>query len=141
MIRVFIDASVLFSACYSKRGYSRDLINLALQNKIILVVNEFVLEEVRRNLVKKAPETLKFYEVLLANLSFEVAKPPTKKSIEAAAKYIDSKDALIVASAKKAQVDYLVTFDRKHFINNRTAAEKSRVKLILPEQFFKEQFL
>lgn len=50
MIRAFVDASVLFAASYSATGASRELIRLAFQGKVELVISDDVLEEVRRNL-------------------------------------------------------------------------------------------
>jgi predicted nucleic acid-binding protein len=41
---------------------------------------------------------------------------------------------LIVAAAIKAKVDYLVTWDRKHFIDDPKVAEKSGLTIITPDE-------
>jgi len=71
LIRAFIDASVLFSACYSSTGAS-------------------------------------IYTAL--------------------------KDAPIVAGAIKAQVDYLVSLDRRHLVDVPEVTRGSGLKIVLPAQ-------
>jgi len=58
MMRVFLDASVLFAAAYSATGASREIIRRAIRGQIECVVSDLVLEEARRNLGAKAPEAL-----------------------------------------------------------------------------------
>ncbi|MBP8973654.1 MAG: PIN domain-containing protein [Anaerolineae bacterium] len=55
MNRVFVDASVLFSAIQSPTGHARDLLRLSLSQAVTLVVSSYVLDEVRVNLARKAP--------------------------------------------------------------------------------------
>ena len=49
MIRVFVDASVLFAACYSQTGSSRDLIRGAIRDRIQIVVSRHALKKVRES--------------------------------------------------------------------------------------------
>lgn len=42
------------------------------------------------------------------------------------------KDAPVVAAAVAANVDYLVTWDRKHLINPPEVAERSGLKVLTP---------
>lgn len=42
MMDVFLDASVLFSAAYSKTGASRELIRLGIQGEVKLVISYLV---------------------------------------------------------------------------------------------------
>lgn len=49
MIRVFLDASVLFAAAYSESGASREIVRQAIRGTMRLVTSPLVLEETRRN--------------------------------------------------------------------------------------------
>ena len=49
-MRLFLDTSVLISACASARGASREIFRLAGVNGWVLVVTPYVVEEVLRNL-------------------------------------------------------------------------------------------
>ena len=132
-VRVFVDASVLFAAAYSKTGYARDLLRLAIREQVVLVVSQDVLDEVERNLARKAPEALTAFKHLLLLLGLEVVGSPSKKEIEDAEAYVARKDAMIVAAAIKATVDYLVTYDRKHLLDPPEVAGKSGLTIITPD--------
>ncbi len=134
MIRVFFDASVLFSASYSKTGSSRDLLQEAIRGNLKIVVSRYVLEEAERNLAQKAPEALPAFRELSTLIAAEVAEKPALEELKQAATYINLKDAPIVAAAAKAKVDYLVTWDRKHFIDDLKVAERSGLMILTPDK-------
>jgi len=134
MIRVFLDASVFFAASYSKTGASRDLFREAIRERIRIVVSPHVLEETERNLAQKAPEALTAFHNLLDLVAAEVVEKPTLEEVKQAATYIHVKDAPIVAAAVKAKVDYLVTWDRRHFIDDPEVAGKSSLTIVTPDK-------
>jgi len=135
MIRFFIDASVLFSAAYSARGYSRDLFNLAAaeQPLVGLVVSEDVLFEARRNIAYSVPEKMPTLERLFGAVHFEIVNP-ARRSVLSAARLVALKDAPIAAAARKARVQALVTFDEKHLLRNAALAGYIRAPVIRPQQ-------
>jgi predicted nucleic acid-binding protein len=65
MIRVFVDASVLYAACYSETGSARELLLESVRGRLTLVVSSHVLEEVERNLALKAPQALPAFAALM----------------------------------------------------------------------------
>lgn len=133
MIRLFLDASVLFAAAYSSTGASRELMRLALRGDVILSASRFVLEETVRNLSAKAlPEISATFQQLIATLDLEVIPDPAKEDVLAAAAYTALKDAPVVAAAINAQADYLVTLDRKHLIEPVEVAAGSGLSIVLP---------
>ena len=137
MIRAFIDASVLIAACYSSSGASREIILQAIRGNASLVISELVIQETERNLANKAPKALPAFHQFLDAVSFEFVRP-TKQQILQAAAYIALKDAPIVAAAKRAQVDYLVSLDRRHLVGLPEVAQKSGLRIVLPNQFLEE---
>jgi hypothetical protein len=74
-----------------------------------------VIQETERNLANKAPETLPAFHQFLDAVSLEFVHPAKQQVLDAAA-YIALKDAPIVTAAKRAQVDYLVSLDRRHLV-------------------------
>jgi len=133
MTRVFLDASVLFSAAHSAEGASREILRSALRDEIVAVVSRYVAEEARRNLRRKAPAAIEAFEQLMELLSPEVAADPSLLELQAAASYTHLKDAPIVAAALKANVDYLVTLDRAHFIDDPKVARDSGLSILTPD--------
>lgn len=107
MTKVFVDSSVLFSACYSSTGASREIIRQGLSGKIKLVISKHIIEEVERNLEKDAPQVIPIFKDFLNIVPFKVVHP-TKKEVEAASSYVALKDAPIVASGKKTSLLFAV---------------------------------
>jgi predicted nucleic acid-binding protein len=132
MSSVFLDSSVLFSAIYSSTGAARDLLRLALQGKVHLILSGDVLIETRRNLDQKVPELAPLLEELLLQIPFELVPDPTKEEVWMAEKYVHPKDAVIIAAAIKAQPDFLATLDRKHLIDPPDVATRSGLVINTP---------
>jgi predicted nucleic acid-binding protein len=131
--RVFLDASVLFSAAHSQSGASREILRSALRREIVAVVSRHVVEEARRNLLRKAPTAVEAFEQLMELLSPEIAPNPSLSQLRAAASYINLKDAPVLAAALGAKVDYLLTLDRRHFIDNPKVAQESGLTPLTPD--------
>lgn len=136
-MRVFIDSSVLIAASYSSTGASREIIRQAIRGKIELVISNLVLEETSANLSIKAPEALPAYQQFLDVIPFETISP-TKRQVLEAAEYTDLKDAPIVAAAKRAGVDYLVSLDRRHLVGVPEVARRSGLKIVLPGELLQK---
>ena len=132
MVRIFLDASVIFSGCYSTRGFSHDLILMAVRGDYDLVCSELVVEEARRNLARTSEEYVLFLDFVLVNIPIEYVRP-TKRQVVAAASHVAQKDAPIVAAAKRAKVDFLVSLDKKHLLGKPELAEYTEVEVVTPK--------
>lgn len=137
MMRAFLDTSVLFAAAYSETGASREIIRQAIRGTVGLVTSPLVLEEARRNLQAKAPEVLSDLERLYEAVGFEIVRP-TVRDIKVATRYVVPKDAPIVAAAKRAQVDYLVSLDQRHLVGQSDIAQRSGLKIVLPDELLEK---
>lgn len=133
MMRAFLDASVLFAAAYSETGASREIVRQAIRGGVSLVISPLVLQEVSRNLQAKAPEAVPDFELLCEVVGFEIVRPTTR-DIKAAMEYTVPKDAAIIAAAKRAQVDFLVSLDRRHLVEQPDIAQHSGLRIVLPEE-------
>ena len=133
MRTAFLDSSVLFAAALSPTGASHELLRERLRGQVTLVLSSFVVHETHRNLALKHPAALPLLLDLVHALSFDLVDP-TPAEVAEAATYTFPKDAPIVAAAKKANVDYLVSLDRKHLVGVPTVAHGSGLTLVLPEE-------
>ena len=136
LLRVFVDTSVFFSACYSQKGASHEIFQLAAQNEIRLVTSYYILEETRRNLANKSPADLTRFLDFQRAIEMEQVNP-TKDNVLEAAAYTALKDAPVVAAARLANVDCLVSLDRKHLIGRPEVARRSGLRIVLPEAALK----
>lgn len=116
MIRVFIDSSVLFAACYSNTGDAYALFLYHLLGKVELIASPFVIEEVQEHLAEQGIKKLNNLAAFLDDEFLNMVEPSDRQIQQAAEVIVDPDDAPIIAAAKKARVDALVTFDKKHML-------------------------
>ena len=103
-------------------GGARELLRLAIQGRVLVLISQEVLEETIRNLVRKAPEKIVAYKELLALLDLEVVCSPTRAEVWEAEEHVAQKDAPIIAAVKKSQVDFFVNLDKKHLLDRPNLA-------------------
>lgn len=135
--RIFIDSSVLFSAANSAKGHSRDLMVMGVNGEITIILSDYVLEETRRNLSELKQPPLDELEDILAYADMEVVKV-NKQTVLAATKLIVLKDAPIIAAAKIAKVDMLVSLDRKHILNHPELETYIKASILTPAEAFQK---
>ncbi len=134
-MRFFLDSSVFIAACLSRRGASHEIIQQGLRGTVMLVISDIVLEETERNLAslpRRAAEALALFEYFIASVPFVVVTA-TAAEVQHAAAYTKLKDAPIVAAAKHADVEYLVSLDRKDLVNVPEVSQRSGLTIVLPE--------
>ena len=120
--RVFLDTNVLIAGLASLTGASAAIRDLAESEELQIVLSEQVLIEADRVLFKKFPHLIERYRVFVKNVSPELADDPPPQEVRAAEAAIDPDDAPILAAAKHARVDYLVTLNTKHFLTPKARA-------------------
>ena len=117
--RVFLDTSVLISGLASPTGGSAAIRDLGEAEELRIVLSRQVLVEADRVLLRKFPQLIERYRLFIKSLSPELADDPSPDSVRAAEAVIHPNDAPILAAAKQAKVDYLVTLNTKHFLTPR----------------------
>ena len=117
--RVFLDTSVLISGLASPTGASAAIRDLGEAEELRIVLSRQVLVEADRVLLRKFPQLIERYRLFIKSLSPELADDPSPDAVRAAEAVIHPNDAPILAAAKHAKVDYLVTLNTKHFLTRR----------------------
>jgi predicted nucleic acid-binding protein len=133
--RVFIDSSVLFSAVYSTSGHSSDLLVMGAEGDTLAVISDFVIIETRRNIREIKPEKLARLDRLLVTVKFEIVKV-SSNDVADAKQWIVLKDAPVLAAAKIASVDMLVTLDKKHFLGQPELENYINAPILTPKEAF-----
>lgn len=133
-LTIFLDSSVLFSALLSAQGASAEIVFLARKGKVTILISDYVAEEVKRALNKKAPDLLPLFEALLRTKVLKVVSEPAKDEVDDVRSFIsDAKDAPVIAAAMKHRAKYLVTLDRRDFLADDLVAKKSGLVILLPK--------
>ncbi|MDX1417913.1 MAG: PIN domain-containing protein [Candidatus Promineifilaceae bacterium] len=117
---LFLDTSVVFAGIWSPSGGARKLLKLGEVHALNLWVSSQVLVEIENVLRRKAPQALGTLALLLDRSRASVLAEVSVKMIAECQSLIGYRpDAVIVAAAWEARVDYFVTLDRKHFLDNQ----------------------
>jgi predicted nucleic acid-binding protein len=106
-MRVFLDANILFSAA-QPHSRMRAFLDILMERAKCLT-NEYAIEEARRNLAAKFPDTLKALE-RLAKKCEVVAQLETDLKVE-----LPLKDAPILGGAIAGNASHLLTGDERDF--------------------------
>lgn len=142
-IKVFIDTNVLIAGVNSLTGASATVLDLCEARVLQMVVSRQILVEADRNFAAKFPQLIGRFRQFMHNLAPLMVEDPTPESMEKAATIVDRKDAPILAAAQNANVDFLITLDKRHFLNPKTR-QKVMLKVVSPIEFlqsFEKLFL
>lgn len=113
--RIFLDANVLFSASRAA-GPMRQLLDALTRRGHVLVAENYVCTEARRNLAAKAgAQALADLEAILAQVETEGARQAILPSQAQAAQWLPDKDRPVLLAAMALRCDALVTGDKTHF--------------------------
>lgn len=111
-MRIFLDANILFSASLSD-GAVRTLVHSLLADDHVLVADEYVLEEARRNLAAKSRDGTRELIRMAARLEIAAFQAEIPSIVPSS---LPEKDRPVLAAALlRARCDVLVTGDRAHF--------------------------
>ena len=132
-LNLFLDSSVLFTAVNSPTGGSAKLFTLP---NVKLFVSKVVLHEVEKNVRKKlASYHLDRFFMLVTRLDI-ILSNPSENLIRQAKKVIVEKDAVILAEAKKSKCDYIITLDKKDFLQEKVFKFIKPKRILTPKMFF-----
>jgi predicted nucleic acid-binding protein len=130
---LFLDSSALFAGVVSPSGAARALLLLAEAELITIIVSEQVVAETERALARKVPQALPTYREALRSTGMRIVRDPSPEEVEAHKDIIaHPADVPIVVAAKKAGTDYLVTHNRRHFIDDPGVATRSGLRIGTP---------
>lgn len=111
MIRIFLDANVLFTAAHNPDGKAAFLLQLADANAFKLFTSTYAREEAERNISAKYPGSFTGFKQLLECIA---VVPVTEPSVDCP-EILPAKDAPIFIAAVYCRATHLLTGDVKHF--------------------------
>ena len=116
---IFLVTSVIIAAVMSPTGGARLLFHLAHAGTIKLLVGKGILREAEEVMRRKAPELLGLLAQLLDEAGIEISKLPSVAQQRKAQSLLSyTPDADVLAQAISANIDWLVSHDREHFVGN-----------------------
>jgi predicted nucleic acid-binding protein len=139
-VKIFLDSSVIIAAVLSHTGGSFRLIKESAFKNYALLISEYVLAECIRTIKTKFPTREDGLMLLLTNFNFKILKDSASKEVEKLIDIIDFQDAPILAAALKYKVEYLITLDKKDFLNQRILkfAKKRGLLILTPGELIQK---
>lgn len=132
-IKLFFDSSALISGVFSALGAARALLLLAEDERIAILVSEQVIAEVERNLARKAPKTLLDAREMILRANLRILYDPAPEEVRQHADWIaHAPDLPILVAAAQAGVDFFVTLNTRHFMDDPSVAVKSALHIGTP---------
>lgn len=110
MIRLFLDANVLFTAAHNPSGKSALIIDLGAQGYWEVLSCSYAIEEARRNISIKFPDSAKRFDSFMGT----VKKVPSRSGRNCPVN-LPEKDRPILEAAILCKASYLLTGDIKDF--------------------------
>jgi len=110
LIRLFLDANVLFTAAHNPSGKAALVIDLGLQGSWEVVSCSYAIEEARRNISIKYPDLLNRFETLVTG----VIRVPSRSGRNIPV-HLPEKDRPILEAAILCKATHLLTGDIKDF--------------------------
>jgi len=110
LIRLFLDANVLFTAAHNPSGKAALIIDLGTQGYWEVVTCSYAVEEARRNVSFKFPDHLKRFETLVTR----VMRVPSRSGRNCPVP-LPEKDRPILEAAILCEATHLLTGDIKDF--------------------------
>ena len=130
---LFLDSSALFAGVVSAHGAARALLSLGEAGLVTVTVSEQVVAETERAVARKVPRALGHYREVLRSSGLRIVRDPAPEEVQAHQGIVAHRaDVPIVVAAMKARVDYLVSFDRRHFVGDPGVADRSGLRIGTP---------
>jgi predicted nucleic acid-binding protein len=130
---LFFDSSALFAGVISASGASRALLLLAEAGVLTITVSAQVLAETERAVARKVPRALLDLRSALRSTGLRLVQDPTAGDVEADRGILRHEaDVPILVAAMKAGVDYLVTLNRRHFLDDPAVAVRAGLSIGTP---------
>jgi len=127
---LFLDSSALFAGVVSADGAARALLLLGEAGLVTITVSEQVVAETERALARKVPHALAYYREALRSSGLRIMRDPLPEEVAPHRDIVAHQaDVPIVVAAMKAKVNYLVSFNRRHFTDDPGVAARSGLRI------------
>lgn len=139
MIKVFLDANVIFSAAYSLSGGSAQIIEFGKKGKLNITSSSLAVKEAERNLREKGNEVqLDCFYRIFEDVSVDLIKVDRKAAKIEFGNLVGEKDAPILSAAIRSDAKFLVTLDKEHFLNAKVGSANLPLNIITPGQLIEK---
>jgi len=118
---VYVDSDVVISSLLSRTGAAYHLLNYST---ITLIISSISLTEIKKVISRRGMEQKQFEQLIQKRLKIVTIKQSVSAlKVKYLSYVLDVNDAHIVAGAKAANVDFLLTYNLKHYKTTKLKAD------------------
>ena len=130
---LFFDSSALVAGIISAQGAARALLLMAEARVLAITVSSQVIVESERAIARVAPHALAPFREAVRSSGLRIVRDPSPEQVQAHLDVIaHSADVPIVVAAMQAGLDYLVTLNRRRFVDDPTVSARSGLRIGSP---------
>ena len=130
-MRVLVDANVILSAILFPEGAAAAALTCVVSDHQLLL-SLYTIHELRKVFERKFPDKTAALDSFLEALTYEQVETPESIDPKEYPELRDPDDLLVLASAKEAACDYLMTGDKDLLV-----LQTSRPRIVSPAEFIR----
>jgi predicted nucleic acid-binding protein len=132
-INLFLDSSTLVSGILSSQGASRAILVLGESGVIGITISRQVVAESERVIARKVPRAINDFRQAILASNARIVHDPSAEDVRAHSHLIShAADVPILPASMQAKVDYLVTLNIRHFIDDPEVAKRAGLLIGTP---------
>jgi len=129
---VYVDSDVVISSLLSRTGAAYHLLNYST---ITLIISSISLTEIKKVISRRGMEQKQFEQLIQKRLKIVTIKQGVSTlKVKYLSYVLDINDAHIVAGAKAAKVDFLLTYNLKHYKTTKLK-DNFNIQVLTPALF------
>ena len=139
---LFFDASVLVAGSHSPGGGSALILAVCQAGGFQAYTTSAVLIETQRTLEDFPVRSSDRFHQLLEGILWKLLPVPSEAVIERFARYVDPKDAHVLAAAIEGRSDFLLTLDRRHILAAVDGVKQAGLPIVIlrPGDFIQQYY-
>lgn len=145
MKKVFLDANIFFAAARSLEGGSGFILELAKKNKFRIITINYALFEAEKNIREKLDNfylNCHYQNIIEAKPEIQSIGFISSEQIAKIEKFLPFKDVPILLGTILSNSEFLITLDKKHFLNNEKLKKLNfDFRIINPKEFLTKHIL
>jgi predicted nucleic acid-binding protein len=131
---LFLDSSALVAGIISSQGAARVLLLLAETGQITIMISEQVVAEAERAVARKAAHALPDLRRAIQATRAHIGRDPSPEEVKANLNLIaHPADVPILLTAKAAKLNFLVTLNRRQFLDDPQVGRQTGLRIGTPD--------
>ena len=138
-LRVFLETSALLAGIWSRESTARLTLRLGEAGAVHLLVSALTLAEIEATARDNNPDSLGYLALALDRAQVQVVPSATQDLVDRCQSFTSHPgDARLLADALVERIDYFVTTDQEHFLDQESIRGIVLFAVVTPEELIEQ---